>query len=330
MNIDVTLFIDGDRSNDDFKRIAEKRAPRLRGRNLAIFAATSDWYPGENTYTGVPIRLIAPTLRNTLGNLKRAVFNRRQQPKYFYEKTIIGAGVLDEVWVKDERLADWRGPPVYWMPEISRPLPTAETLEEAAEFTRREADLKVFLAANPGREPLLYFGDTAYYKGYDLFLEFVAANPNTCGIHAGRAFHSGDEVEYRSDVAALGARLRAEGRLHEINAYVHTQRVKELFFKAVRVYITMHRLARSSSTVVQAVEFGRPVLVPDRGLIGHRVRVNQLGGVYRYEDMDDLRRQAEALWSSNLDRFTEPVARFWSRFTDEAIREFFVKRLLRP
>jgi hypothetical protein len=128
-------------------------------------------------------------------------------------------------------------------------------------------------------------------------------------------------------VDALRDRLAREGRLYETHAYVHTQRLKELFFGAVRLYITMHRLALSSSTVIQALEFGKPVLVPDRGLIGWRVRTSHLGDVYRYEDLDDLRRKAEALWRSDLSRFCGPAALAWGRFSDQAIQSFFLKRL---
>lgn len=328
--IDVTLFIEADKSKAEFVRIAQGHAPRLQGCNFGIFAATSDWYPGEDTYTGQPLRLLAPTLRTTLGNLKRAVFDKRQRPKYFYEQIIIGTGVLDEIWVKDERLAGWYGPPVYWMPEISRPPAIDETPEESAEFEMRQSELTAFLAANSRREPVLYFGDAAYYKGYDLFLEFIAANPSTCAVHPGRTFNERERSYFRSDVDALRARLRAEGRLYETNAYVHTQRLKALFFGIIRVYITTHRLALSSSTVIQAAEFGKPVLVPDRGLIGYRTRVNQLGGVYRYEDMEDLRRRAEVLWNSDLGLLAGQIASFWARFSDTAIRTFFTARLLRP
>lgn len=327
-NIDVTLFIEADKSNQEFMRIASGEAPRLRGRNLGIFANTAEWFPGEDSFTGERKTLIAPTLRTTLGNVKRAMLNRRQRPKFFYEQIIIGSGALDEVWVKDERLANWYGPPVYWMPEISRPPATDETPAEATEFQLRQNELSAFLAANSEREPVLYFGDAAYYKGYDLFLEFVAANPSTCAVHPGRTYDSRERHRFRSDVDALRARLRTEGRLYETNAYVHTQRLKALFFGVIRVYITTHRLALSSSTVIQAAEFGKPVLVPDRGLLGYRARVNQLGGVYRYEDMEDLRRQAEVLWHSGGGQFAGPIARFWARFSDTAIRKFLTTRLL--
>ncbi|MBK7137381.1 MAG: hypothetical protein IPH73_14615 [Rhodocyclales bacterium] len=326
-DIGTTLFIEADKSNDEFVRIAEKKVAPLRGRNLGIFAKTAEWYPGEDSFTGERRGLLAPTLRTTLGNIKRAIFNRRHHPRYFYEQTIIGAGVLDEVLVKDERLADWYGPPVYWMPEISRPAAAPESPEEEAEFLLRQAELNAFLAANKDREPVLYFGDAAYYKGYDLFLEFVAANPSTCAIHPGRTYDAQQKSYFRTDVEALRKKLRTEGRLYETNAYVHTQRLKELFFSAIRVYITTHRLALSSSTVIQAIELGKPVLVPDRGLIGYRVRASNLGDVYRYEDMDDLWAKAQKLWNSDLGRFKEPISRCWGRFSDEAIQSFFVKRL---
>jgi hypothetical protein len=325
---DTTLFIEADKSNTEFFRIAAGEAPRLRGRNLGIFAKTPEWYPGEDFFTGEPRSLIAPSVRTTLGNIKRAIFNRRESAQYFYEKIIIQSGVLDEILVKDERLANWRGPPVHWMPEISRPSGLTESSKESAEFLRRRSELECFLASNQHREPMLYFGDAAYYKGYDLFLEFVTATPSACAIHAGRSYDARQRSYFRSDVEGLRAQLREQNRLHEINVYVQSRRLKELLFDSVRLYITTHRLALSSSTVIQALELGKPVLVPDRGLLGHRVRKNHLGDVYKYEDLFDLRQKAEKLWRSDLSCFSVLAKSFWQRFSDEAIRQFFSERLL--
>ena len=204
---DTTLFIEADKSKTEFFRIAAGEAPRLRGRNLGIFANTAEWYPGEDSFTGQRRSLLAPTVRTTLGNVKRAIFNRRQSARYFYEKIIIQSGVLDEILVKDERLANWRGPPVHWMPEISRPTALPESPEESAEFLRRRSEIECFLASNKHREPVLYFGDAAYYKGYDLFLEFVAATPSTCAIHAGRSYDAQQRSYFRCDVEALRAQI---------------------------------------------------------------------------------------------------------------------------
>ena len=327
LRIDTTLFIEADKSNPEFLRIAKKLAPPLRGRNIGIFAKTAEWYPGEDSFSGERLRLLAPTLRTTLGNLKRAIFNRRQSARCFFEKTLIKHRVLDEIFVKDERLSLWHGPPVFWMPEISRPAPVEESPDEAAEFSRRESELRAFLSSNAGREPVLYFGDAAFYKGYDLFLEFIASTPSTCALHPGLSYDAQQRSYFRNDVDLLRKRLRDEGRLYETNAYVHTQRLKELFFSKVRFYLTTHRLALSSSTVIQALELGKPVLVPDRGLLGHRVRTNNLGDVYRYEDLADLRAKAEKLWNRDLTAFAEPVRRYWDRFSDQSIQSFFVERL---
>ena len=148
---------------------------------------------------------------------------------------------------------------------------------------RWRSEIECFLASNRDNtgSRALYFGDAAYYKGYDLFLEFVAANPSTCAIHAGESYDAQQRSYFRSDVEVLRAQLKSEKRLYETNAYVHTQRLKEVVFGSIRLYITTHRLTLSSSTVIQALELGKPVLVPDRGLLGYRVLKNNLGDVYR-------------------------------------------------
>ncbi|MCW2573701.1 MAG: hypothetical protein JWO88_3759 [Frankiales bacterium] len=323
--IDTTLFIEADKSNAEFVRIAAGDAPRLSGRNLGIFANTAEWYPGEDSFTGQRRRLLAPTLKTTLGNIKRALFHRTRSAAHFYEHTLIGKKVLDEILVKDERLASWRGHPVHWMPEISRPSGAPITAADSADFDRLRAPLAAFLGANAGREPVLYFGDTAYYKGYDVFLEFIAQTPAACAIHAGQSFDAG---KFPPEVNTRRQQLLQEGRLLETNCYIHTQPLKELFFGCIRVYLTTHRLALSSSTVIQALELGKPVLVPDRGLLGHRVRSNNLGDVYRYGDLSDLKRKAEALWRTDLSRFAQPTAQFWERFSDAQIQSFFVRKLM--
>jgi glycosyltransferase involved in cell wall biosynthesis len=330
LGADTTLFIEADKSNTEFRRIAAGDAPRLIGRNLGIFADTAEWYPGEDSFTGERKRMRAPTVRTTLGNFKRALLNRRQTPKYFYERVVIGTRVLDEVLVKDERLAQWRGAPVVWMPEISRPVSATEGPEELVEYAHRECELRTFLAANSGREPVLYFGDAAYYKGYDIFLELVASTPSACAVHAGRSYDAQQRSYFRCDVEALRAQLKTEGRLLETNSYVHSQRLKELYFGSVRLYLTTHRLTRSSSTVIQALELGKPVLVPDRGLLGHRVRIHHLGEVYAYENIDNLRRHAEELWRGDLTRYAQSALAFWQHFSDDAIRRFFRTKLVGP
>lgn len=325
--IATTLFIEADKSEWELRRAASGHAPRLRGKNIGIFANTCEWYPGEDRFTGRRHSLVASTLKTTLGNVKRKIVNKKDTTRYFFEKTVIASGVLNEVWSKDERLSEWHGPPVYWMPELSRPQAAEETVAEKAHFARRQVELATFLSKNAGREPVLYFGDAAHYKGYDLFLQLIASAPATCAVHPGRSYDDQQRSLFSSDVDALRNQLKREGRLLETNEYVHTQALKELYFGCVRVYLTTHRLSLSSSTVIQAIELGKPVLVPDRGLLGHRVRTNRIGHVYRYGDVEDLRRKAEGMWRSDLSGYVEAAHEMWTRFSDDSIQRFLRTRL---
>lgn len=326
--VDVTVFIEADKFSAQFRRIAAGDAPRLEGRNLAIFAATSAWYPGEDVYTGERLGIWGPTLRRTLGNIRGRIFRRHASARFFFERLVMKHRLVDEILVKDERLASWEGDPVVWMPEISRPLLTAESAQELAETARVARDVKSFLANNRGREPLLYFGDPAYYKGYDHFLAYIAAHPDLCALHAGRGGDVIEAARCTHDVVALRRQLVDEGRLFELGAYVSSQGMKQLFFESVRIYVTTHRLALSSSTVIQAAEFGRPVLVPDRGLLAHRVQTLGIGRVYRYGDFDDMHTQAQSLWGEDLASYAPRLAACYARFDDDAIRQFWRARLL--
>lgn len=326
--IDTTLFIEADKSNNEFKRIANGEAPTLHGRNLGIFANTSEWYPGENSFTGERLRIKASTLRTTLGNIKRAIFNRKETSRYFFEKILIRNSILDEIFVKDERLATWHGEPIYWMPEITRPVETNGSAEESDNYQKIKADLDDFLSMNSEREPMLYFGDAAFYKGYDIFLKYISSNPSVCAIHPGRSYDTQQYSYFEYDVEELRKQLKKEGRLYETNAYVDSQRLKELYFGSIKIYLTTHRLALSSSTVIQALELGKPVLVPDRGILGYRVKGNKLGDVYEYGNIADLSSKASKLLSQDFSGYTTATKLYWQRYSDKSIRKFFTERLL--
>ena len=194
-DIGTTLFIEADKSKAEFIRIAAGEAPRLRGRNLGIFANTAEWYPGEDSFTGQRKTLLAPTVRTTLGNIKRAIFNRRQSARHFYEKIIIQSGVLDEILVKDERLARLERPTSTLDAGNISSFAVSESPEEAAEFLRRRSEIEKFpRVVIKDREPVLYFGDAAYYKGYDLFLEFVASTPSDVCHPRGTVVRSSTKV----------------------------------------------------------------------------------------------------------------------------------------
>jgi hypothetical protein len=58
LGIDTTLFIEADKSNEEFRSIAAGNAPRLQGRNLGIISYTAEWNPGEDSVTGAQRRIL--------------------------------------------------------------------------------------------------------------------------------------------------------------------------------------------------------------------------------------------------------------------------------
>jgi hypothetical protein len=213
------------------------------------------------------------------------------------------------------------------MPEISRPRGAISQFPTSESDFKVKLDLEEFLRHNPDKKRSLYFGDTAFYKGYDLFLAFLVANVDFVGLHPGRQCDDNQRAYYEYDVGKLRSCLLKEGRLFETGRYVSSEFEKRLFFSSVDVYATTHRLTLSSSTMFQAIELGKPVIVPNRGLLGYRVRTNDLGLVYEYGDLTDLRRKLDQIGQSQRD-YKPNLEKFAAKNSIEYIEQFWREMLL--
>lgn len=328
--IDKTVFIEADKLIDETWRIARKQAPRFSGTTYAIFAKTAEWYPGEDSFTGERKPLLAHSVRRTLGNIKRRLFERKRSAKYYFSNVLLGKSVVDFIITKDERLGDKQLSRVVWMPEISRPQGLSGELVPTEDDLAKQQQLTEFRDRNSNRRLFLYFGDAAFYKGYDLFLELLRRNKDLAGVHPGRLCDEEQRKFYEYDTVSIQRDLREQGRLMETGNYVSSEYQKRLYFSCVDVYATTHRLALSSSTMLQAAELGRPLLVPNRGLLGHRVEKNQLGETYEYGNVDDLYCKLCTMKGSKLDSYSQSLQRFMAMHSDTAIEQFWRKLLLSP
>lgn len=327
-SVDVTLFIEADKFASELARIVDGVAPPLVGRNIGIFANMAEWYPGEDSFSGEKKTILTGRPKTVVGNIYRKIFSPRGTPHWWFERAIIGRKIFDEMWTKDERLATWRGAPVYWMPEISRPFHSTDLPEHADVVATRRTQLDRFVSSNSGRIPLLYFGDAAFYKGYDMYLELLRKNDRFCAVHAGRLASQSERVKFSTDVDLVRSELLAAGRLLEIDEYVHSQMLKEMYFRVGPVYATTHRLALSSSTMIQAAELGVPVVMPDRGLVGHRVHSNRIGRTYRYGDLRDLADKIDLVVREGAEGYQDSLRSFQERFSEQSVRSFLLSRLL--
>ena len=324
---DATLFVDGDAFADQFRRLAAREAPRLRGRVCAIFSGASEWMPGEDPYTGRREPVFGPTLRRTLGRAKRALFARRKSVGYFYEQLLVKRRSVDALIVKDERIPQRFGPPVHWMPEIYRVFDVMPGERRLPDWDRFAEPIQRYMQQAGADNVLLYFGTGAWYKGYDWFLQLAQQVPGTFALHAGAPDRREPGKPYSCDVEAVRQDLLRQGRLFETQAFIESGDLIALLFSSIARFVSTHRLTLSSGTALQALEKGKPVLTPDAGLVGWRTREYRLGATYAYGDLDAMGCQWAAFKSGARPVDPQAIRAFMERFSRARTEQFFIRIL---
>jgi hypothetical protein len=321
-SIDRTIFVEGDKSRDEFVRIYKKSAPRLRGKNIAIFSRTQAWYPGEDFYSGYPLPTFAPTLRQNLGRLKRRILMPETWDKFFYEQILIKNKIINALLVKDERIAEKFGPPVYWMPEIFRPFNQVpqDNDQQFIQFSNQFTD---FYQSQSYPQILLFFGTGSWYRGYDLFLKLVEEDQKIVGVHCGSSVVYEQGKSFLFNLDSIRQKLKQEHRLFETNCYIDSWQLIDFFYEYSSHAVSTHRLTGSSGTVLQALNCKNPVLVPETGLLGYRNVSYNLGKTYRYLDAQSLLEQWLVFKSSDPKLYSDSLNLFMEKFSQDSVELFF-------
>ena len=323
--IDSTLWIDANAWAGELCRLAEKQAPRLRGRTVGIFARTSGWYPRENDYGGAPEPLFSGGPRASLGRLKNLAWPGRGTQAHLFRTVLLKHRVLDAVVVKDERVSERFGPPIHWMPEIFRVFGADEARAPVAEAMPQA--MRAYIDRAGSANVLLYFGTGTFYKGYDDFLRLAEMDSSTFALHAGAPLRDVDRSRMQIEVDTVRAHLLREGRLFETGTFVEDGLVGALFH-AVDRFVSTHRLTLSSGTMLQALDAGKPVLTPATGNVGYRTRKFDLGMTYRYGDPDDLREQWIRFRKTPAERYQPAIRAYMARYSRAAVARMFRALLL--
>ncbi len=295
--VQVSLFCCGDELRDELKSIADGQAPRLHGHNIGVFNGTDHWVGIESLLApGLSLRQRLRAVRDRIGPLNR---ERR-----FYEQDLAAKGVLDAILVQDERVAEAKGYPFIWLPDIFRPFAWQEDGEAEAEYAEVVPAYERFLRCQQNRHILLYFSIARRYKGYDTLLKLAEQDEETCFVHCG--FDDGKD-HFDVDVQSIREKLRAQGRFFEVGRQVWGWRTVDAFFDSTQRLVSTTRVYGSSGTILQAWDRGKPVLLPDRGLLRHRTRKYGLGKVYHPGSAADLllrwlqfKRESSARYASSL------------------------------
>jgi len=302
---DTTLLTEAD---GQIPALAAQRATsggRLPGRLIGLFIRSTNYIYQSKASLSVRVR------RRLRGSARGVVGHRA-----FHEDLVARDHVLDAALVLDENYAQGHLAGHAWMPDIFRetdePHPGSEG--EADQWAGR---VGAFLA-EPRRGPVIvYVGAVQQRRGYDMLLR-LALEQGGSFVHCGQL---DDRDTSEREVVGLREALAARGALLETAAPYLAPETADVFFRAARCVVLPYRgHLGSSGIMLQALAAGRPVLVPDRGLMAWRVRTFGLGDTYRDGDTHDLCRRFRALEAAGPETYVDALRAYMRSFSRAQLR----------
>ena len=307
----TTLFLEADLHEQLLRRQLMPTQPRLARHRVGLFIRAGsrpvcwDGKAGRSRYARQP--LSRDTARSQL----------------FYNAVLPGLGLLDCALFLDEYFVAQRPRARHWLPDI------CECVAHPPEHLRRRDQqslraLARFIDAHPGRPRIPYFGRAAIRRGYFELIRLADAVGGVF-LHAGDI---PDRCTADGTAAAARNRLAARGCIFETGVPLAGFDAARVFLQAAECAVLPYEGHYGSSGVmIQALQAGLPVLVPDDGLMARRVSDHQIGLVYRHGDSSDLIAKYERLRASGADRWGESIKCFLRRFGVQARRRFVAAAL---
>ena len=292
-------------------RGARRGAPR---RWVGVFIRSTNYVHEASRPSGSVLRTAVRGSRKAARRVRRW----RTDPWLFHEALLPRANLLDAALYLDETFVATHPRGALWLPDISTSRPWSAA-GDGEETRRWELELGRFMAGQGRRPVFVYLGAPQSRRGYDTLLRLAVAEDG-CFVHCGR-----NEIAEPRDEPGARRELRERGRLFETAASYEDDATADLFLRrAAAVVLPYDHHLGSSGVMLQALAAGRPVLVPDEGLMARRVRACGLGRTYRPGDWDDLRRTCRALFQEGPARYGPGIEAFIARFsraqTEAAVR----------
>lgn len=270
---DLTIFAEADNHISLFISQVFKTKFKLKGRVIGIFMRPFYYYH-KNGFL------------SKLKFLKHFFSMWKNDRRLFYEFFLKHFSLLDVPVSIDENFVSSHSN-FKWLPDVFQKY--AEEIIKPDEKSSQRIwveKLELFKARNKNRFLFLYFGTAQYRRGYDILLT-LAKETDGCFIHCGlRDVYA----KYPCNINETIASLRNEGRFFETNTYIDDPLCIEYFFRSVSHLILPYRdFYGSSGVMLQALEYGIPVLAPDTGIIGYRIKKYNLGITYLNSDINSLK-----------------------------------------
>jgi glycosyltransferase involved in cell wall biosynthesis len=290
--IGLTLFAEADNHIRLFNSQLTENKAKFRGKTVGIFLRT--FYSYDKL-----------SILNKLRYLKHLKKNWKSDDRLFHEILLKQFHLLDFAFNLDENFVS-KHRYNRWLPDMFQQYAETLLIEENSEQRIWIEKLNRFKEINKSRFVFLYFGAAQFRKGYDMLLK-LAVESDSCFIHCGLR---NDNEKYEYEVNELRRILNAKNRLMETDLYISDPLTIEHFFKSVTHVILPYRdFYGSSGVMLQALSYGLPVLVAQKGIMGQRVMKNKLGYTYSGNYMS-LAEKFKDFKQVSKDHFTEDITKY--------------------
>jgi glycosyltransferase involved in cell wall biosynthesis len=305
-NADLTVFAEADHHLALFNAQVFNRRKRLRGRTAGIFLRPFHFYKKLN-------------FLNRLRYLKNLPSTWKTDAYLFHEYLLKQFKLIDSALYIDENFVS-RHSYSRWLPDVFQSYAEEILGNEDREQRVWINRINDFREKNKDRFIFLYFGTAQKRRGYDLLLK-MAVEQDACFIHCGlNSLKEG----FSHDVDTLKGNLAERGRLLETNQFISDPVSIEYFFRSVTHLILPYRnFWGSSGVMLQALGYGIPVLVPEEGIMGYRVKKYNLGLTYSNEN-GSFSGQLKKFKEQSADLFKNSITEYMKYQTSDQLRRVLV------
>ena len=307
LKTDLTIFPEADNHLKLFTSQIFKKKNKLRGRTLGIFMRPFYYY-----------RQLG--ILDKLKYLKHIPFRLRNDEYFFYDFFLKKFPILDAALSIDENFVAHH-PYLKWLPDVFQQYAESIMKDEKSGEKIWIEKLNEFKEKNKGKFLFLYFGTAQYRRGYDILLN-LAQKTGGCFIHCGLRDNN---VKFDYDTNNLRSSLKKDGHLFETNQYLADPLCIEHFFNSVSHLILPYReFYGSSGVMLQALDLGIPVLAPDAGIIGYRIKKHNLGITFKDQNIPSLETQFDHFKNMNPQSFRKSIHAYMNFQTKEQLKNVLV------
>jgi glycosyltransferase involved in cell wall biosynthesis len=308
---DLTIFADASNHISLFiSRIFNVK--KWRGRVVGIFMRPFYYYRPKN-------------LVNKLKLLKHFSSRWNTDEELFYKLFLKRFSLLDVSLSIDENFVS-NNPNFTWLPDVFQQY--AEVIIKSNEKCEQRhwiEKLKAFKEKNKDRFSFFYFGTAQYRRGYDILLK-LAEETGGCFIHCGLR---DTDIKFSYDTNKIITSLQNEGRFFETNEYIDDPLCIEYFFRSVSHLVLPYRkFFGSSGVMLQALEYGIPILAPHAGVMGYRIEKYNLGITYTDSDMNSLKAQLEKFKKMDPKTFKKDIQNYMKLQSVDELKSVLVNSFL--